>query len=63
MAASLFQRYYRAPSTRPIRPGSPNYLTFLDRNGLAHIHTPGNDSGEFDDRLAAVAFPAAGRAA
>ena len=35
-----------------------HYLGFLEKNGLAHIHQPGNENPEFDRRLAEVNFPA-----
>ena len=35
-----------------------HYLGFLEKNGLAHVHQPGNENPEFDRRLAEVNFPA-----
>lgn len=37
------------------------YTAFLERNGLAHIWTGGNGSGDFDKRLAEASFPPAVR--
>jgi Polysaccharide pyruvyl transferase len=34
-----------------------HYLGFLEKNGLAHVHQPGNENPEFDRRLAEVNFP------
>ena len=33
------------------------YLAFLERNGLAHVHAPGQQDGSFDERVAAAEFP------
>ena len=37
--------------------GFDRYTTFLERNGLEHIWTEGNGTGDFDERLAAARFP------
>ncbi|KQX74638.1 MULTISPECIES: polysaccharide pyruvyl transferase family protein [Aeromicrobium] len=37
--------------------GFDRFTAFLDRNGLEHVHTPGNGTGDFDQRLAAASFP------
>ncbi|MET1036696.1 MAG: polysaccharide pyruvyl transferase family protein [Aeromicrobium sp.] len=37
--------------------GFERFTAFLDRNGLAHIWTPGHGTGDFDARLAAATFP------
>jgi hypothetical protein len=34
-----------------------HYLSFLEKNGLAHVHQPGNENPEFDRRLGEVNFP------
>lgn len=39
--------------------GFDRFTAFLDRNDLAHIWTPGNGTGDFDERLAAATFPPA----
>ncbi len=41
--------------------GFDRYTAFLDRNGLDHIWTKGNGTGDFDERLAAATFPPAVR--
>lgn len=33
------------------------YVTFLEKNGLAHIHQPGNENPDFATRLSEVSFP------
>lgn len=33
------------------------FTAFLEKNGLAHIYQPGNESTEFDDKLAAADLP------
>jgi hypothetical protein len=35
-----------------------SYLAFLETNGLAHVHQPGNENSGFREQLAEVAFPA-----
>ncbi len=37
--------------------GFDRYTAFLERNGLEHIWTQGNGTGDFDERLAAAKFP------
>jgi len=37
--------------------GFDRYTAFLERNGLEHIWTEGNGTGDFDERLAAATFP------
>ncbi|MEV7397624.1 polysaccharide pyruvyl transferase family protein [Aeromicrobium sp. NPDC092404] len=37
--------------------GFDRYTAFLQRNGLEHIWTEGNGTGDFDERLAAATFP------
>ena len=40
------------------RPGLfDHYLAFLEANGLAHVHQPGNDDSDFRRRLAEIGFP------
>jgi hypothetical protein len=34
-----------------------NFVAFLERNGLAHIHQPGKANPEYEARLAAVQYP------
>jgi hypothetical protein len=37
--------------------GFDRYTAFLDRNGLDHVWTEGNGTGDFAERLAAATFP------
>ncbi len=39
--------------------GFDRFTAFLERNELAHIWTPGNGTGDFEERLAAATFPPA----
>jgi len=60
-AADLFAEYDPAQFNRRHGDCFAAYVDFLDRNGLAHIYSPGNASSEFDKRVEATAYPPAVR--
>jgi hypothetical protein len=60
-ARELFEEYDPAEFNRHYGACFSAYVDFLDRNGLAHIYSPGNASSEFDKRVEATAYPPAVR--
>jgi hypothetical protein len=60
-ARELFEKYDPAEFNRRYGDCFSAYLDFLDRNGLAHIYSPGNASSEFDKRVEATTYPPAVR--
>jgi Polysaccharide pyruvyl transferase len=57
----LFAEYDPAQFNRRYGDCFSAYVGFLERNGLAHIYSPGNASSEFDKRVEATAYPPAVR--
>ena len=56
-AQELWDAYDPEPFDAAYADGFATYLAFLERNGLEHVYTPGNESDEFDARVAATDFP------
>jgi hypothetical protein len=55
-AQELWDSYDPAPFNAAYDERFRTYLTFLERNGLEHVYTPGNESDEFAARVAATTF-------
>lgn len=53
----LWEAYDPAPFDAAYADRFSTYLAFLERNRLEHVYTPGNESGEYDARVAATDFP------
>ncbi|MGH3315556.1 MAG: polysaccharide pyruvyl transferase family protein [Nocardioidaceae bacterium] len=60
-ARGLFADYDPAEFNRRYGDCFSAYVDFLDRNGLAHIYSPGNASSEFDKTVESTAYPPAVR--
>lgn len=56
-AADLYAATDMSEFNAELPRGFDRFTDFLDRNDLAHIWTPGNGTGDFDERLAAATFP------
>ena len=56
-AAELYAATDMSEFNAELPRGFDRFTAFLDRNGLQHVHTPGNGRGDFDERLAAATFP------
>ena len=56
-ARELWEAYDPEPFDAAYPDRFATYLAFLERNGLEHVHTPGNESGEYDARVSATTFP------
>ena len=58
-AQELWEVYDPAPFDAAYADLFATYLAFLERNGLDHVYAPGNESGEYDARVAATDVPTA----
>ncbi|KAA1397148.1 polysaccharide pyruvyl transferase family protein [Aeromicrobium ginsengisoli] len=56
-AEDLYESTDMAEFNAALPEGFDRYTAFLERNGLEHIWTEGNGTGDFDERLAAATFP------
>lgn len=60
-AAELLEMYDPTEFNGVHGPRFDTYLDFLQVNGLAHIHQPGNENPEFDAKVARTSYPDAVR--
>jgi Polysaccharide pyruvyl transferase len=58
-AAQLYEQLNLAAMHEAHTTGFASYITFLERNGLPHVWEPGESPDGFDQRIAAVRYPAA----